>query len=96
MIPFADEIERAPVSILRKPLTGFDAVAEAGLRMRWYSAFDSRDVAGLYPLDAHNFAIEPPIENQVSVDTFTDNRHGISGYLSDRDVARKIDEALRA
>jgi hypothetical protein len=60
----------------------------------WYNAFDPRDVVALYPLDAHNFPIRPPIENKSTVDNFTDNRHGIDGYLGDADVARKIFEAI--
>jgi hypothetical protein len=61
----------------------------------WYNAFDQRDVVALYPLDARNFPIDPPIENNDSVVNFTDNRHGIAGYLSNADVARKIVEALQ-
>ena len=61
----------------------------------WYNAFDPRDVVALYPLDAHNFPIEPPIENNASVENFTDNRHGIAGYLDCAAVARKILEASR-
>jgi hypothetical protein len=60
----------------------------------WYNAFDKRDVVALYPLDAHNFSSQVRIENKGTVDNFTDNRHGIAGYLEDSDVARKIAEAL--
>ena len=62
----------------------------------WYNAMDDRDVVALYPLDSKNFFIDPEIENKIDVDNFTDNRHGIAGYLSDPDVARKIHEALVA
>jgi hypothetical protein len=62
----------------------------------WYNAMDDRDVVALYPLDSRNFPIDPEIENKTDVDNFTDNRHGIEGYLSDPDVARKIHEALIA
>ena len=61
----------------------------------WYNAFDRRDVVALYGLDAQNFPIHPPITNKGTVDNFTENRHGIVGYLEDADVSRKIVEALR-
>jgi hypothetical protein len=62
----------------------------------WYNAMDNRDVVALYPLDSKNFPIDPAIENKTDIDNFTDNRHGIAGYLSDPDVAQKIHEALVA
>lgn len=60
----------------------------------WFNAMDPRDVVALYPLDEHNFRVDPPIENKTDVDNFTDNRHGIAGYLEDAEVARRIHEAL--
>ena len=68
---------------------------EAPLRMppcvkSWYNAFDPRDVVALYPLDANSFNIKPPIRNNNTVDNFTDNRHGISGYFDDANVAEQI------
>jgi hypothetical protein len=60
----------------------------------WYNAFDDRDVVALYPLDADNFGIAPPIRNYPFVNNHTDNRHGIAGYLDDSDVAGRIGEAL--
>jgi hypothetical protein len=62
----------------------------------WYNAMDERDVVALYPLDSAHFPIDPAIENKTDVDNFTDNRHGIAGYLNDPDVARKIHEAVVA
>jgi hypothetical protein len=56
----------------------------------WYNAFDKRDVVALYPLDADNFAVTPPIENFDGVENQTDNRHGIIGYLNDASVAERI------
>ena len=56
----------------------------------WYNAFDTRDVVALYPLDGHNFPVQPAIENNSTVKNHTDNRHGISGYLDDTAVARRI------
>jgi hypothetical protein len=60
----------------------------------WYNAFDDRDVVALYPLDADNFGIKPPIENYPFVKNHTDNRHGIDGYLDDLKVAAHIAKAL--
>ncbi|MBR1234963.1 alpha/beta fold hydrolase [Bradyrhizobium sp. AUGA SZCCT0182] len=62
----------------------------------WYNAFDDRDVVALYPLNAENFAIKPPIKNYPFVNNHTDNRHGIAGYLDDADVATQIAAALGA
>jgi hypothetical protein len=56
----------------------------------WYNAYDSHDVVSLYPLDKDNFDVDPSITNNGSVHNWTDNRHGIVGYLDDADVARTI------
>jgi len=56
----------------------------------WYNAFDTRDVVALYPLDASNFPVHPPIENNAKVKNSTDNRHGIAGYLDDAEVAKRV------
>ncbi len=61
----------------------------------WFNAYDDRDPVALNPLDARNFDVDPPIENKRDIKNFTDNRHGIAGYLADAIVARKIAEALR-
>jgi len=61
---------------------------------RWFNAMDPRDVVSLYPLDTAHFPINPSIENKTNVDNRTSNRHGISGYLTDPDVAKRIFEAL--
>ncbi|EEA04357.1 hypothetical protein BH160DRAFT_0259 [Burkholderia sp. H160] len=60
----------------------------------WQNAFDKRDVVALLPLDGTTWSIQPPIENFSGVDNFTDNRHGISGYLDDATVARWMAKAL--
>jgi hypothetical protein len=60
----------------------------------WYNAFDERDVVALYPLDAKNFPVRPSIENNNTVLNDTENRHGISGYLKDPAVAKRIHDAL--
>ncbi len=59
----------------------------------WFNAYDTRDVVALNPLDSANFAVRPPIENYSGVKNGTTNRHGISGYLGDSTVARKIYES---
>ena len=60
----------------------------------WFNAFDERDLVALRPLDHHNFGVTPPIENWGQVVNFTDNRHGIAGYLADRRVAERLVELL--
>lgn len=60
----------------------------------WYNAFDERDVVALNPLNQHYFNIAPPITNKNDVKNQTDNRHGIEGYLNDKDVAKEISDAL--
>lgn len=64
---------------------------------RWFNARDERDVVALYPLTTDNFPVGdgvPGIVDKSDVHNGTSNRHGISGYLSDRDVARVIHDAL--
>ena len=61
---------------------------------QWFNAMDERDVVALFPLTTDNFDVDPPVENKVDVDNPTQNRHGISGYLGDPDVARRIWEAV--
>lgn len=61
---------------------------------KWFNAMDERDVVALYPLTREHFDIDPEIENKRDVDNHTRNRHGISGYLNDKQVARRIYEAL--
>ena len=62
--------------------------------VNWYNAFDTRDVVALYPLDDVNFPVRPAIENNGTVKNGTDNRHGISGYLNDKNVGKKIADYL--
>ena len=65
----------------------------------WFNAMDERDVVALYPLDNKVFPLDPAqpaIENKTDVRNQTDNRHGISGYLGDPEVARRIHAALIA
>lgn len=63
---------------------------------KWFNAMDKRDVVSLFPLDSKHFNIDPSIDNKTDVDNPTSNRHGISGYLGDSEVARRIHEALTA
>lgn len=56
----------------------------------WFNAFDPRDIVALNPLNAANFPVVPEIVNKGDVDNFTENRHGISGYLTDPIVAREV------
>jgi hypothetical protein len=63
----------------------------------WFNAMDPRDVVALYPLTASEFPLDPQnpaIENKTDVRNKTTNRHGIAGYLDDKEVARKIYDAL--
>lgn len=61
---------------------------------KWFNAMDGRDVVALYPLDSKNFPISPEIENKTNVRNRTENRHGISGYLNNKEVAKRIYDAL--
>jgi hypothetical protein len=61
----------------------------------WFNAYDDRDVVALNPLDKTYFDITPPIVNKSNVNNSTDNRHGITGYLDDADVAKQIFNALK-
>lgn len=78
------------ISAVRRQLVPLKAPKAAA----WFNAFDPHDIVALNPLDTDHFAISPPIENKCDVDNSTDNRHGISGYLSDPVVARRIHDAL--
>lgn len=61
---------------------------------KWFNAMDERDAVSLYALNKRNFDVDPEIENKTDVDNPTENRHGISGYLGDREVARRLHAAL--
>jgi hypothetical protein len=63
---------------------------------RWYNAMDPDDVVALYPLSKKHFDTGGKIENHEAVHNGTDNQHGISGYLDDKLVARRIHDALMA
>lgn len=61
---------------------------------KWFNAMDERDVVALYPLSKEYFPVTPQIENKTDVLNLTENRHGISGYLGDPEVARRIHATL--
>jgi hypothetical protein len=61
---------------------------------RWYNAFDKRDVVALFPLDNDNFPVVPEIVNYADVNNQTDNRHGIVGYLNDRQIGEEVSRSL--
>jgi pimeloyl-ACP methyl ester carboxylesterase len=80
---------------IRAIQSGLDLPLEMPRSVRdWYNAMDDRDVVALRPLDAKSFPIQPAIRNKTSVNNKTKNRHGIVGYLDDRDVAKEIFTAL--
>lgn len=61
----------------------------------WFNAFDERDVVALYPLATPYFDVSPlGITNKNNVKNQTENRHGISGYLNDPEVAKRIYDAI--
>lgn len=60
----------------------------------WFNARDPQDTVALHPLDSTYFPVSPEIENYSGVHNPTANQHGISGYLSDPVVARRIWDAL--
>jgi hypothetical protein len=62
----------------------------------WTNAYDPRDVVALYPLNKTHFGVSPAITNHGKVDNWTDNRHGIVGYLDDMLVAKTIHACLTA
>ena len=60
----------------------------------WFNAYDERDVVALKPLDNKYFNIDPSIKNKNDVKNKTRNRHGIEGYLNDKEIAKEIYNAL--
>jgi hypothetical protein len=85
------------VNAIRKTLRNFAPARCPECVLKWFNALDESDVVALYPLDTGSFPLdpsEPAIENKNNVHNRTTNRHGISGYLDDPEVARRICEAL--
>lgn len=81
------------VTVVKKEIR---PISHPACAKRWFNAMDDRDVVALFPLDGSHFDVEPSIENKTDVDNPTSNRHGISGYLGDPEVARRIHAALTA
>lgn len=74
--------------------TALAPIAHPACAAHWFNAMDPRDVVALYPLTSGHFGVTPEVENKTDVDNHTANRHGISGYLDDAEVARRIHAAL--
>lgn len=62
---------------------------------QWFNAYDDRDIVALVPLDAQTLNITPLIENKRDVLNFTENRHGVEGYLTDLAVAQQVVQGLQ-
>lgn len=64
----------------------------------WFNAFDTRDIVALNSLVGTSFFGSKPkkFSEYMKVDNFTENRHGIAGYLSDQKVAKSIMTFLEA
>jgi hypothetical protein len=91
----------SPLAIgeIRKTLRNLSPIRCPSCVKRWFNAMDERDVVALYPLDTACFPLDPAapaIENKRDVQNKTSNRHGIGGYLDDKEVARRIHDALEA
>lgn len=66
---------------------------------QWFNALDSRDIVALRPLTPDSFPLvpeQPAITNKTDVLNHTRNRHGIAGYLDDKEVAQRIHDLLIA
>lgn len=74
---------------------GLAPIGFPGCVQQWFNAMDTRDIVALHPLDAAHFDVSPGIENRTDVNNSTGNHHGISGYLSDQQVALHIYKALQ-
>jgi len=81
------------VTVIRKSLAPISRPRCVGA---WFNAMDDADIVSLYPLAAPRFDVRPPVENKTDVHNPTPNRHGISGYLADPVVARRIYDAVTA
>lgn len=60
----------------------------------WFNASDPKDVVALYPLTSEYFPADPAIVDKRNVNNWTENKHGIAGYLDDEEVAKRIHDAL--
>ncbi len=60
----------------------------------WFNAADPKDVVALYPLDKAHFDVNPAVSEYREVDNPTENKHGATGYLSDKTVAKRVYDGL--
>lgn len=79
------------VGAIRRRLSPIGHPSVAGA---WFNALDPHDVVALRPLEDPWFGIDPAVTNKTDVVNETPNQHGISGYLEDAEVARRIHAAL--
>lgn len=87
------------VAEIRKVLKGLAPARCPQCVSKWFNAMDDRDVVALFPLEPRWFPLDPSapaIENKRDVLNETENRHGIAGYLDDKEVAKRIYDALTA
>ena len=82
------------VSVIKEKLARIKPIAFPVNVATWFNAMDERDVVSLYPLDKENFSLTPAIVNKTNVPNSTSNAHGISGYLGDKEVAKRIYDAV--
>jgi hypothetical protein len=61
--------------------------------VNWFNARDPKDVVALFPLTRPYFPLADIVDNS-GIENRTTNHHGISGYIGNPHVARKIYEAL--
>lgn len=74
---------------LPSSLTPVPRKAPAGIAT-WYNARDPEDIVALHEIPGGRFGGDPAVENSSHVVNPTSNQHGIIGYLSDAEVARRI------
>lgn len=79
------------VSMIKRSLR---PLVHPGCVGHWFNAVDDDDLVALFPLDPDNFNVEPPIENKIDIDHPGADRHGVTGYLGDPEVARRIRDAV--
>lgn len=82
------------LNVIKKKLAQIKPIKFPEIVDEWCNALDKRDVVSLYPLSNKHFGLKPPIKNKTNVQNNTPNHHGIAGYLSDKEVAKKIFDAL--
>lgn len=100
-------LHEAPIPALRRLVTLGSPLGIAGISrqikegpdvppapLTWYNALDTRDIVALRPLNARHFFTNPEIINNNRIDNDTRNRHGITGYLNNPEVAKAIYVAL--